>query len=216
MRGGPLLLACKRERVLISARNIVRARNIFRGLTKRDRRIHGGQPWIDKAPANGAIKHLLLAAKSLIGLAYDIRRAAHGLNAARDHDVARARLDHARGKIHGLKTRRAQAIHGRASNGRGKTRQQRGHARDIAIVLARLVGRTKVDILNKCGINASARNNGANDMRGQVVGTHASKRAPVTTNGCSKGGNNGDSAGHASNLPQVSPKRRRHLEFQYL
>jgi hypothetical protein len=71
-----------------------------------------------------------------------------------------------------------------------------------------LVGSTKVDIFDERRINASARNNCPNDMRGEVVGTNRGKRAAVTADRGSDGCNDGDSAGHHDNLPQVSGARR--------
>jgi hypothetical protein len=71
-----------------------------------------------------------------------------------------------------------------------------------------LVGSTKVDIFNERRIDASTRNGGANDMCGKVIGTNRGKRAAVTADRGSDGCNDGDSARHNGNLPQVSRARR--------
>ena len=51
------------------------------------------------------------------------------------------------------------------------------HPRDVAVVLAGLIGRAPKDVVDPLGIDLRARDERADRERGQVVGTHRRKRA---------------------------------------
>ena len=170
--------------------------DILRSLAHRIWVVKRGKTWVHQAPTHRGVVQLLPAAEGLIGLAQDIRRAAHRLNATGNHHIAAARLDHARGDIDRLQPRRAKPIDGRARHAHGQSRKKRRHACDISVVLARLIRRTEVHIVDERAIDPSARHDRADRVRSEVVGTHRRKRAAVATNRRADCGNNGNSAGH--------------------
>ena len=67
-----------------------------------------------------------------------------------------------------------------------EARQQRGHARDVAVVLAGLVGGAEVDILDQCGVDAGSRHDGLDDVGGKIVGANRRQCARVPTDRCSE------------------------------
>jgi hypothetical protein len=79
-----------------------------------------------------------------------------------------------------LEARRAQAVHGHAWNARGQARQQQGHSRDVAVVLARLVGAAEHDLVERLPVHLGATPHQRCDgQRGKIVGSDARERAAV-------------------------------------
>ena len=60
-----------------------------------------------------------------------------------------------------------------------QAREQRGHAPDVAVVLARLVRGAEDDVLDVVGVAAGAPHGLGDDERREVVGPHAGERAAV-------------------------------------
>ena len=57
--------------------------------------------------------------------------------------------------------------------------EERGHAADVAVVLARLVRRAEDDVVDRRGVDPGALDERADDVRRQVVGPHVLQRAAV-------------------------------------
>src|SRR5438477_462554 len=83
-----------------------------------------------------------------------------------------ARLELARGRDGRLHAGSAQAVHGLAGHLDRETRKQQGHPRDVAVVLARLVGAAEDDVVDVSGIHAGAPHRLRDGDRGQVVWPH--------------------------------------------
>ena len=86
--------------------------------------------------------------KARLRLAHDERRAGHRFRAAGDREPDLARLDPARRRGDRFHARGAQAVDGRAGNGLRQAREQERHAREVAVVLARLVGAAEKDLVD--------------------------------------------------------------------
>ena len=109
----------------------------------------------------------------------DVRRAGHRLDAAGHEDVAVADHDRVGGGVDGLQPGAAQPVDGLAGDLDRQPGQQRGHARHVAVVLARLVGAAEDHVLDARGIDARLVDGGPDDQRGQVVRAHRAQRAAV-------------------------------------
>ena len=191
---GPAPLALEREPVLVLARDAVLPRHVLRGLAHREGMVDRRETRIHEPPADRRVVELLRAAERLFRLPEDERRAAHRLDAARDDHLAATGLDHARRDMHGLEARRAQPIHRRPRDARGKPREKRRHARDIAVVLARLVRRAEVDLVDRRGVDARARDRRTDRVRREIVGPHGGERAAIAADGSADGGDDGGAA----------------------
>ena len=111
--------------------------------------------------------------KALSRLADHERRAAHRLDAAGDEEVAVARGDRVAGGDDGREPGRAEPVDGHARDRLGQPREQRGHPRDVAVVLARLVRAAEVDVLDLGRVHARAL-----DRRGDHLAARSSGRTP--------------------------------------
>ena len=127
------------------------------------------------------------ARERLVGLAEDERRARHALDAAADGDLGVARRDAPDGVAHRLETRPAEAVHGDGRHLVRETREERRHARDVAVVLARLVGRAEGDLIELLAEGRGALAERDEDVRGQVVGAHRREPAAVAADGGADG-----------------------------
>ena len=90
------------------------------------------------------------------GFAITTRRAGHRLDAAGDDDVGLAGADLLRGRRDRLQARRAQPVDGVAGDLVAQAGEQDGHARDVAVVLARLVGGAEDDLVDRVARDARA------------------------------------------------------------
>ena len=107
---------------------------------------------VDHAPAEGRVVHRLRAARQApLGLLDHPRRPAHRLDPAGEVEVALAQLHRARRRVDRLQARGAEPVHGRSRDAVGQPGEQRRHARDVAVVLARLVGGAEVDVGDRSG-----------------------------------------------------------------
>ena len=158
---GPLL-ALERERVLALARrrpsarrrsrrsrpsSTGSARSASRGLTNR-------QPRVVSASSRGA------AVVGRLGLEHDVRRPGHRLDAAADEHVAVADGDRVRRRVDRLEAGAAQPVDGQAADLDREAGQQQRHPRDVAVVLAGLVGAAEDDVLDERRVDAGAVDDG--------------------------------------------------------
>ena len=102
----------------------------------------------------------------------DIWRPGHALDPAGDEDVAFAGANRVRRARHGLKSGATEAVHRLSRHFHREPREQRRHARDVAVVFSRLVGAAEDHVLDPIGRHARAVNDSANRAGGKVVGAH--------------------------------------------
>src|SRR3954447_20730969 len=105
---------------------------------------------------------------SAAGVAFAEGGAALALDPAGKEDVAHARLDHPGGDVDRLQPRGAEPVHRAAGDRVGQPGEQGGHAGDVAVVLAGLVGVAEVDVVDQRRVDFGALNDGLEDQRGQV------------------------------------------------
>src|SRR5437773_6631868 len=182
-------MAAQSESVLVLTRNLVFLRDSFGCLPHLQSPVHRGHLGIDEAPTEcGVVNSLWSARKSWGGLGHPQRRAGHALHAARDHDVGAARLDlsgRGDGRLHPGST---QPVDRLARHLDGKAREQERHTRDIAVVLARLVGAAEDHVLDLGGLDVRALAGLLEDDRGEVVRPYVFELAAITTHRCARRG----------------------------
>ena len=116
-------------------------------------------------------------------LGQDHRRARHRLDPARHDEVGLAGADLLGRRGDGLQAAGAQAVDGVARHLVRQAGQQRGHARDVAVVLAGLVGGAEDDLVDGVVGDARALERGAEDEGGEVVGTGVGEGAAIAPEG---------------------------------
>ena len=95
-----------------------------------------------------------------------------------------ASANRARGEIDGIEPRTAQTVDRRAGHAVRQAGQQRRHARDVAIVLAGLVGAAEEDVIDRGPIDARvALHERMQRDRAEIVGADAGERAAVAADG---------------------------------
>ena len=168
------LLALERERVLVLARDAPALGDVLRGLAHRVRVVALGQARVDEAPAEGRVGHLARAAiPGALGLELDVRGAGHRFDAAADEHVAVADRDGVGGRVDRLEAGPAQPVDGQAADLDREVRQEQRHPRDVAVVLAGLVGTAEDDVLDERRIEPGPVHHGAQHGRGKVVRPNA-------------------------------------------
>src|SRR5262249_27414032 len=106
--------------------------------------------------------------------------ARHRLDAAGDGEIDLAAFDRARGVADRVETGGAEAVDGEAGDGIGKSGNQQGHARDVAVVLAGLIGAAKHDLVDRRPIDVGMALEKRLDRHGgKVIGAHLGERAAV-------------------------------------
>ena len=144
LRRDSLVLARHGHLVLVFAADLVVGGNVLGGLGHRVDAVLGLHPGVDEAPADGGVLDGVDPAEGAVGLGDDERGAAHGLDSAGDHQTGFTGLDGARRGAERVEPGAAQAVDGRSGNVERQAGEQQGHARDVAVVFAGLVG-TAVD-----------------------------------------------------------------------
>ena len=112
------------------------------------------------------------------GFRHDERRARHALDTACDREVGVACGNRSRCGADGIEARTAESVDG----GRGRTfrqsREQHGHARDVAIVFARLIRTAEVDVVDRVPVELRVPlSQRTQDVRCEIVGAYRRKRA---------------------------------------
>ncbi len=135
---------------------------------------------VHEAPADRRVVDLGLAREGALGLAHHERRARHQLDAAGDHHLGLAGLDGAGRLADRVEPRAAQAVDRRAGDVVRQPREQGGHARDVAVVLAGLVGAAEDHVVDHLRRQVRrARQDLPDDERRQVVGADLGEGAAV-------------------------------------
>ena len=174
------LLRAQAPRVGLLARDAVEHRDLLGRVAEADRRLAAvdvAHARVHEAPAERRVGHLRRRAPAARGLRHDDRRARHRLDAARDDDVGLAGADLLRRRRDRLQARRAQPVHGVAGDLVAQAREEDGHARDVAVVLARLVGGAVDDLVDRVAGDAR-RGRGRPRARSPRGRRGASPRAP--------------------------------------
>ena len=139
----------RRERVLILTRDAPALGDVLAGLPHRLARVPLLVARIDEAPAEGrVVQRPVAAGERHVRLRRHERRPGHRLDAARDEEIAVPGDDGMAGTDDRREARRAQAVDGDAGDGVGEAGEQRGEARDVPVVLARLVRAAEPDVLD--------------------------------------------------------------------
>ena len=165
--GCPALLRAKRESVLVLARHAPALGDVLPRLTHRLEREELGKSRVREAPPELRVVFGRVVAD--VGPRVHERRAAHRLDAAGDEEVAVTGSDRVRRRDHRGQSRSAKTIHRHPGDGLRQAREQDRHARDVAVVLARLVGGAEVDVLDLRRVHSRARNRLGDHRRGEIV-----------------------------------------------
>jgi hypothetical protein len=183
------LVAAEREVVLALAGDAVPLGDLLGGLAHRQKTVevlHGG---VDQAPAEPGVDGLHAVREGLVGAGEHEGGAAHGLGAAREHDLGLARGDRAGRGGDGLHAGGAQPVHRGAGHGLGESAEQGGHAGDVAVVLAGLVGGAPVHVVDPGGIErGQVGDQAADDGGGEVVRPYGGQGAAQLSDGGAAGG----------------------------
>ena len=132
---------------------------------------------IDETPADGGVENLRRSLKRRLSLAHDEGRAGHQFRAAGDCELDLARFDPPRRRGDRFHSRGAQPIDRRARDGIRQASEQERHAREVAIVLARLIGAAEKDLVDFIGETRMAADELADRERRQIVGAETCQRA---------------------------------------
>ncbi len=141
------LLAAQRERVLVRPGDPTLHRDVLGGLRHSLDTEAGFEILVDETPPQGRVLNSLLTPVGGRGLAHHQRGARHRFHAASQRQIDLTREYRARSATHCVETGAAQAVDGHARNTLRQAGQQQAHARDVAVVLTRLVGATEVHLV---------------------------------------------------------------------
>ena len=198
--GRPPLLRREREQILILPRDAVLLGDVLARLAHCLGREQLDESRIGETPAERRVVQRAVAArKRLVRLRRDERCARHRLGAARHEELAVAGDHRMAGRDDCREAGGAESVHRHAGHRVRQAREQRGHARDVPVVLAGLVGRAEVDIFDVCRRHTGALDHGPDSERGEIVRPHACERAAVAP----------DRRAHTSKDDGAAPLRRR-------
>ncbi len=151
-------------------------RHLLGGDPERERAVHRLHARVDHAPPEGGVEEGLVAAReAALRLGHDPRRARHLLDAAGDDQIRLAGLHQARRVGEGLHARAAQPVDRHAGHRDRQAGEQEAHARDVAVVLAGLVGAAGDDVVDALGRDAGALEQRGDDVAEQIVGAHRAR-----------------------------------------
>ncbi len=177
-RGRRALVAGQRELVLPVPADAVAVGHVLRGLAKADRRVELLHLRADQPPAEPGVGQPGFPGERLSGPRQHERRPGHRLGAAGQADVCLTCRDRPGGGGDGLKAGAAQPVHGRAGHGDRQAGQQHAHPGHVPVVLACLVRRAPVDVVDGRGVEPLvALQQRLDDLCGQLVGPDRSKGA---------------------------------------
>jgi hypothetical protein len=166
------------EGVLLLARDLHLLGDVLRRLAQADDGIHRVHPRVVKAPADRGVPHLRMPH---LGRALRLRhgpgRPAHGFDTAADEDIALLGDDRLGRLIDRLERRGAVAVDRDAGHFLREASEQHRHARDIAVVLARLIAAAGVDVIERGRGDTGSRHQGLIDIGQEIVRAHRGQRA---------------------------------------
>ena len=135
---------------MVFARDAVLVGQVFGGFAHGLRAIKSVHFGVDKAPAEGGVVELAVAAKGFGGLGQGEWRAGHVFHSTGQQEVAFVALNGTCCMNHRRESARAKTVHGFGRNAWRKPREQGGHARHVSVVFARLIRAAHKGII-KCG-----------------------------------------------------------------
>jgi hypothetical protein len=103
--------------------------------------------------------------------------------AACDHEVRLARRDQPRGIRDRLEARAAEAVDGDTGDRDRKSREQRAHPADVAVVLAGLVRAAEDHVVDPLGGDLGLRDQRGDHLAAEIIGTDASEATAVPAEG---------------------------------
>ncbi|MGA8487968.1 MAG: hypothetical protein WB684_12935 [Gaiella sp.] len=184
LRRCPALLRAQRERVLILTRHVPALGDVLARLPHRFAREPLLVARVDEAPAERRVVDRAVAAREgRVGLRRDERRARHRLDPTGDEQVAVARDHRVAGADDRGEPGGAEPVDGDARHRVGQACEQRGEARDVAVVLPRLVRTAEPEILDLLRRDPGTLDGGGHRKRREVVGAHRGKPAAVPADG---------------------------------
>src|SRR5205814_2262017 len=131
-------------------------------------------------PAHGRVGDVgSFAAPRLARLEHHVGRARHVLDTAGDKHLTLTRLDRLGGARRRLQPRAAQPVHGLARHFDRKTRQEQGHPRHVAVVLAGLIGAAEDHVVDRERIDPAALDDGCDGHGSEIIRAYASQRPTV-------------------------------------
>ena len=175
-------MAGQREAVLLLARDAVLR---GQGLGRDPERVGVAQrlhPRVHQSPAQGGVLEGCGAGRiGPSGLRHHPRRAAHGLDATPDRELRVTGHHGARCLSDRLEARAAEPVDGRSGHLLREPRQQRRHARHIAVVLPGLVRAAEEDLVERGRIDLGAVDDRAQHVGGQVIGANPGEDTAVSS-----------------------------------
>ena len=183
---GRQLLRAQAPGVGVLAADGVEDRDLLGGLAEADGRLATVEileARVDQPPAERRVGDVAGGRPGPRALGQYHRRARHRLDSARHDDVGLAGADLLGGGGDGLQAAGAQAVDRVARDLVRQAGQQRGHARDVAVVLAGLIGGAEDDLVDGVVGDAGALEGGAEDEGGEVVRTRIGQGAAIAPEG---------------------------------
>jgi hypothetical protein len=184
LRSDRLLLARQCEAILRLTRHAVLGSDVLCRLGHRVDAVLRLHQRVHEAPADRGVEDLGIAAERARRLALHERCTRHRLDAARYQQVHLASLDRAGRDADRVHAGAAQPVDRRARDLGGQPGEQGRHARDVSVVLARLVRAAVDHVLDRADVEPRVALTQCLDRdRPEVVGTYGRQRASVAANG---------------------------------
>ena len=125
-----------------------------------------------------------------------------------DIELAIARADRTRRHGDGFETGTAQSVNGRPTHLHRQPRQQSGHSRNVAVVLAGLIGTAENNIVEACPIQLRmSSHQRRNRGRSKVVGADTRERARIATDRRANGVADESILSHGHNLARLMKRK---------
>ena len=183
-RLGRTALAAVGVGILVASLDLVFLGNVLGRLRHRIDPVLRLHQLVDETPAERGVLDLGRAGVRGLGLGHDEGRAGHALDAAGDGEFRLARLDRTSRAADRIHAGAAEPVDGDARHRLGQAREQRRHAGDVAVVLARLVGAAELDVVHPRPVDARvARHQRGDGHCAEIVGPNGGERTAEAPDG---------------------------------
>ncbi|MCY1240086.1 hypothetical protein D9M72_529150 [compost metagenome] len=173
LRCGGLGLAADGKGVLVFAADAKIRRDVLASLGHRVDAVLLLHERVDKAPADGGVVDLGVAREGGICLRHDEGCTRHALDTASDHQFGFAGFDCPRRSDHRIHAGTAEPVDRRAGYADRQASQKQRHARDVAVVLAGLVGAAEDYVIDRVPVDIGVAFEECLEWdRAEVVGSH--------------------------------------------